>query len=82
MKRQWLTSTSRSGNGVKPHEISVRTWVLSKLEFLGAFAKLRKATINFFMLVLPSAHVEQLRSPERIFMELAICRENSSFINI
>jgi len=63
MKMQWLISTYCSGKRAKPHETSVRVSVLSKLEFLGGFAKLRKLPINFFVLVLLSDHVEQLDFP-------------------
>jgi hypothetical protein len=56
---------------------------------LGAFAKLRKATISFVMSVCLSVRVEQFDSHWTDFSEIwyykifpKICRENSSFIKI
>jgi len=40
-----------------------------KVEFLGAFAKFRKATINFVMSVRPSVRTQQLCSHWKDFHE-------------
>jgi len=56
--------------------------------FIGALAKLRKATIGSVMSVCPYVHFKQLGSHWRDFHEIwyecfsNICIENSSFINI
>jgi len=43
-----------------------------KINFLGMFAKLRKATINFVMPVCPSVCMEKLAPTGRIFMKFDI----------
>jgi len=59
--------------------------------FLGAFAKLRKATVSFVMSVHPSARPPAWNSPDstgRIFIEFIfedlwkLCQENPFFIKI
>jgi len=52
-------------------------------QFLGAFARLRKATISFDIAVCPSAR-NNLSSAERIFRKADTrgFRENSSFVKI
>jgi len=59
------------------------------IQFLSAFAKLRKATIGFVMSVCPSVHVEQLgyyRTDFPLIWHLSIflklCRENSNVFTI
>ena len=59
------------------------------VSFLGAFSKLRKATIDFVMSVRPSARMEQLDSHCTDYDEIwylgflsKICGENSSSIKI
>jgi hypothetical protein len=54
---------------------------------LGAFAKLRKATMSFVIPVRPCVRMEQLGAHLTGFHEIEyffskICRENSSFIKI
>jgi hypothetical protein len=58
-------------------------------EFLGAFAKLLKATVSFVMSVCPPDRMEQLGSYWTDVLEVLcfenfskICLENSSFVNI
>jgi len=64
---------------------------LLRMDFslLGAFAKLRKATISFVLSVCPSVHMEQLGSYWADFHEISmfeyfskICPENSSLAKI
>jgi len=45
---------------------------IMKLAFLGAFAKLLKATVNFVMSVCPSARISSAPTG-RIFMKIVIC---------
>jgi len=62
--------------------------ILNITPFLGAIAKLPKATISFVMSVRPSVHKDKSAYNGRISMIFdieyfsKICRENSSFIKI
>ena len=62
-------------------------WIGKYGQFLGAFAKLWKATISFF--ICPSVRMEQLGSQRTDFLDILylwifseICQEYSSFIKI
>jgi hypothetical protein len=87
-----LSTLYMIGNWQRPNirqlkNSSQASWIA--FYFLGAFAKLRKATINFVMSVCPSVRMEQLGSHWADFHEIwylkmfwKICLENPSFIKI
>jgi hypothetical protein len=76
MVREWHGRGVASVNQTRPHCVNQMEETHSKPlatkghHFIGAFAKLRKATISFVMLVRPSVRTEQLGSHWSYFIEI------------